>query len=66
MDNKNNIYNDYLKCLHQNKILTETLICTLQNENIENCLNKIKKLNEWNINYKKKKIIYDKNEIYQK
>ena len=66
MDTKNNIYDDYLKCLYQNKILTETLICTLQNENIENCLNKIKKLNEWNINYKKKKIIYDKNEIYQK
>ena len=62
MDNKNKIYEDYLKCLHQNKILTETLICTLQNENIENCLNKIKKLNEWTIKYKKK-IIYDKNEI---
>ena len=62
MDNKNKMYEDYIKCLHQNKILTETLICTLQNENIENCLNKIKKLNEWTIKYKKK-IIYDKNEI---
>ena len=65
MDNKNKIYDEYLKCLHQNKILSDALICTLKNENIDNCLNKIKKLNNWIIN-PKKKVIYDKKELNQK
>ena len=54
MDNKNKIYDEYLKCLYQNKILSEALICTLENKNLDNCLNKIKKLDNFKKKYKKK------------
>ena len=65
MNNKNKIYDEYLKCLYQNKILSEALICTLENKNLDNCLNKIKKLDNFKIKHKKK-IIYDKNDLNQK
>ena len=65
MENYNQLYDDYFKCLQQNKILSEALICTLQNENLDNCLNMIKKLNISIKNYKKK-VIYDKKDLYKK